>query len=211
MLRWAGLTWVELTLGVRTRNNGFLVAVMAGLAAVVSSLDRSSHLGGALSNRIGVIWMALLFLGMLETASGLLREELPSRLSLAIGSRLSVFWSKFCAAWMTLAGAAFVLVATTGLARAHVGGALVCVILGITGITAVGTLFYALALTTERAGPVLPVLIVPLELPILICGMETMQALWSGKDPALWIHGMMAFDAIFLALPMLFIDILWEV
>jgi ABC-type transport system involved in cytochrome c biogenesis permease component len=213
MRRWLGLTVAELQIGLRSRGNVLAMGVLAGLALVIESLSGGALVTAAAPHDIGVWWMTLMFLGMLETAMGSMREELPVRLLLSAESRLVVYWAKFVALWIVLMWAGLILMEGTvatmpGVPHQRI---LLPIALGVTGMTAINTLFHAMTSSLPRAIPLLPLLVIPLELPVLICGFEATARAWLGDTSSLWIHGLIAVDVIFLMMPLLMVDVLWEV
>jgi heme exporter protein B len=80
-------------------------------------------------------------------------------------------------------------------------GVLACLALGVLGLSAIGTLFAAIAVRTRAREVMLPLLMLPLVVPLFIGGVRTTARLFAGRplaDVAQWLNLMLAFDLLFL-------------
>ncbi len=80
-------------------------------------------------------------------------------------------------------------------------GVMACLALGVLGLSAVGTLFAAIAVRTRAREVMLPLLMLPLVVPLFIGGIRTTARLLAGRplaDVAQWLNLMLAFDLVFL-------------
>lgn len=169
----------------------------------------------------GIIWMAFLFSGMISVGRTFSRERPEDALSglvLAPGGRTAIFLAKVFMA--------FLLMVSMEILTSPVFFALfsqpwpgawglygLILVLGTWGFVEVGTLLAAISANVRGGEILLPILLMPLEVPVMICSVQATQAILSVpvKSPWLWIHGLMAYDAIFLAVPLVIYEYLWEV
>ncbi len=178
--------------------------------------DQGSRWGAA---RAGILWMGFLFAGMLSIGRSYAREsqeDTLTALSLAPGGRMPVFWAKLAVAFVamvTMEGVVVPLYAMLfNLPQSLLSGPLALVlVLGALGVVAVGTLMAAVGFNLSGHDTVMPILLMPLEVPVAITAVQATAQLWQHGDPWPWIHGLMAFDMVFLALPLLAYEFLWEV
>jgi heme exporter protein B len=168
----------------------------------------------------GILWMTFLFAGMIaidkifghETP-----EEAMTGLILAPGDRMAVYLGK-------LVSTLSFLLMTQGIATpiffalfnqpwpARAGMFAMILAMGAMGFVEIATLLSLVAVNLPGTGTVLTILLVPLEIPVLISGVQATSDVLGASvgSPWLWIHGLMAYDVIFLALPLMLYDYLWE-
>ena len=84
-------------------------------------------------------------------------------------------------------------------------------VLGTWAMTIIGTLFSALTVNLEMREVMLPVLVYPFLIPALMSAMTVTTAVLTGEsafgDNYIWIQVLVAFDVIFTALSVVFIDV----
>lgn len=169
----------------------------------------------------GILWMAFLFGGMISigrTFSREVPEDTLSGLILAPGDRMAIFLAKVMTAFLfmmmmeVVASPIFFVLFNEPWTGAW-GLYLLVLILGTIGFVGVGTLLAAMSAHLRSGEIILPVLLVPLEVPVMITAVQATTAVLSRPpgNPWLWLHGLMAYDAIFLALPLVIYEYLWEV
>ncbi|PSR34071.1 MAG: cytochrome C biogenesis protein CcmB [Sulfobacillus benefaciens] len=169
----------------------------------------------------GILWMAFLFAGMIgisRTYAHEVPEDTLTGLILAPGDRMTIFLAKLTTAFLFMMG--MEAIATPIFFslfnepwNGSWGPMILILILGALGFVELGTLLSAISANLKSGEMIFTVLLFPFEIPVLICTVEATQAVLSvpSGDPWLWLHGLMAYDAIFLALPLLLYDYLWEV
>ncbi len=169
----------------------------------------------------GILWMAFLFAGMIgisRTYAHEVPEDTLTGLILAPGDRMAIFLAKLTTAFLFMMG--MELIATPiffALFNEPWNGAwgslLLVLALGALGIVELGTLLSAISANLKSGEMIFTMLMFPFEIPVLITTVEGTHAILSqpAGNPWLWLHGLMAYDAIFLALPLLLYDYLWEV
>jgi heme exporter protein B len=209
----------DMRLEARQKDMGFLMLAFAMMETLVFGFALDS--GGRMQTDevAGILWMGFLFAGMLgivrlfgrETA-----EDVMVGMAMAPGGRLPVVMAKMAVAWVFCAATASIAT-SVDVAVFQVPGTRVSVIvvlvmlLGALGLASVGTLLSGLSLNLSGHEVLLPVLTMPFLVPVAIAGMEATGAAWRGGRPWPWIHALMAYDLIFMVLPLLLYEFLWEV
>lgn len=169
----------------------------------------------------GILWMAFLFAGMIgisRTYAHEVPEDTLTGLVLAPGDRMAIFLAKLTTAFLFMATMEFL---TTPMFFVFFNEPwngqwsllVLTLVLGGLGIVELGTLLSAVSANLKSAEMVFTLLLFPLEIPVLITTVEATTAILANPvgNPWLWLHGLMAYDAIFLALPLLLYEYLWEV
>jgi heme exporter protein B len=158
----------------------------------------------------GVLWVIFTFSGLLglhrsfgvETADRAIDGILASPVS-----REAVFLGKSLANLIFVIAVQLIaipaLVIFYNLSLGNVAAPLLAIaILAAIGITAIGTLFSAMAVNTRLAELLLPMLSLPFFVPIVIGAAQATAKLLSGRpvvEVAAWIKLLVAFDIIFVA------------
>lgn len=158
----------------------------------------------------GVLWVIFTFSGLLglhrsfgvETADRAIDGVLASPVS-----REAVFLGKALANLIFVIAVQLIaipaLVVFYNLPLGTVAGPLLAIaLLAAIGLTAVGTLFSAMAVNTRLAELLLPMLALPFFVPIVIGAAQATAKLMSGRpivEIAAWIKLLVAFDMVFVA------------
>lgn len=160
-----------------------------------------------------VLWVSVslaAMIGIIRPTSSELEQGAWETLVLYPGSREHLFWGKWAALTIVLAALLGALLPLVGIffnldlwtklpALFGVG------MLGIIGLTALGTLFSALLLHVRGRELLMPLLLLPASLPIILGGMRLMEAVLSGRPGGLWLRLVGVFDILFLLVaPILF-------
>jgi heme exporter protein B len=170
----------------------------------------------------GVLWVSYLFAGMLGIGRGFeheARDDALVGLLVAPGDRLAIFLAKLAVAFLYMFTMELVLLPIfLVLLGQGVAGALWLVVvtlaLGTAGFVGVGTLFAAVAANTRSGSVLLPVLLVPFGVPVLILATQATGGILNAFTPPVspwpWLHALMAYDAVFLGLPLVLYEFIWE-
>jgi heme exporter protein B len=171
----------------------------------------------------GILWLSFLFAGMLAVGRGFEHEtenEALLGLMVAPGDRLAIFAAKLTTAFVFMFTVDLVLSPVVfAFLNEPFSGSLVDYILvlalGSVGFVSVGTLFGAMAAQTRAAHVLIPVMLAPFAGPVVIFGVEATSAILrsggAGAAPWPWVYALIAFDVVFLALPLLLYEYVWEV
>jgi heme exporter protein B len=170
----------------------------------------------------GLVWLSYLFAGTIAIGRGFeheTQEDALTGLLVAPGDRLAIFLAKLTVAFLFMLAVEFVtLPVFFALFNQPAPASLLplglILMLGALGFVGTGTLFGAIAATT-RAGQVLvTVLMLPFSVPVLIMAVEATTGVLGVApvgSPWAWIHALMAYDVLFLALPLVLYEYVWEV
>lgn len=181
---------------------GVLVLLMLSFA-----FDPRTEVGQAAAG--GVIWVAIVFAGVLGINRSLLRETEQScmeGLLLAPVDRGTIYLAKTAGNLIVLLGAELVVVPVFILFfNLPFFGTIIrlapVLLLGLLGFAAIGTLFAAVSLRTRAREVMLPLLMLPLATPLLLSCVQASTALLRSDsigEVSNWLGLLFAFDVVFL-------------
>lgn len=219
MRKYWALAANDLRLELRQKDSGVLILAFGALQVLLLGFALGSRGTAWRVVEPGILWMGFLYAGMLSVTRMFARdmpEEVLTGLVLAPGGRMPVFLAKLSVTLLFMLATELVVTplytvffGTSGRAGLWPMGLVLA--LGALGIVAVGTLMAAIGANLSGHDLLMPVLLMPLLVPVAITAVEATGALWRGADAWAWIHGLMAYDAIFLGMPFLVYEFLWEV
>lgn len=202
---WA-LLWKDLRLEFRTKERVSSLFVLALLIVLVFVFALSPEQAQRPEVGAALLWVTLLFAGMLSLQQSFLIEQErgclsglllcpfdPGALFLAklLGNALFLVLVQAVVTPLTL------LLLGIGLSWSLLALPLV-LLLGIVGFSALGTLFAAIAVRTRAREVLLPLMLLPLLIPLLIAAVKVTGALLAGADwSGVWLRVLLAFDVIF--------------
>jgi heme exporter protein B len=202
------ILWKDLVTEWRTRTSfnaaAFLAALIVLLFGFALGPDRVT--AGAVS--AGVVWMTLLFAGVLTFNRAWEREIENGALEALVlypGDVRSIFVGKVLAnvVFLLAVGALVIVVAGIlyGLPVREAGPLLVVVfVLGIVGFVTLGTFYAAMASRLRAREVLLPLLLFPMLVPLLLAAVEATAALLTGDllgNAPQWIRLLIVFDVVF--------------
>ena len=169
----------------------------------------------------GVVWVALLFatvLGLQRAGHMESEEDSLQGVLLALHDRSALFVAKMVAQMLYLLG---VVVCTLPLCSiwfridftACIGAFGIVFVLGILGLSIVGTLFSIMVLHTRAHEVMLPILFLPVSIPLTIAAVYATAQLIAGKglkDIADYLALLSVFDIIFFMLSIMVFDYIVE-
>lgn len=186
------LIWKDLVVEVRTRERTLSMAGFTVLVGILFNFAVDPTLVRMQDIASGLIWMTLVFGGMLGVGrtfaleaeegafQGLLTSPVPKD-ALFLGKVVANFTLLFVVALLVLA----VFGLFFGLDYGHHPLALLGVLaLGILGFVALGTLFSAVSSGTAMGETLLPILLFPLLVPMMIYGASATGRLLAGRPVA---------------------------
>jgi heme exporter protein B len=215
------VAWKELLVERRSKEtlNGLLFFSLLLLFVFQFALgpDRE-RLGGVLP---GVLWLGFILSGLLALGRTFLVErehDCWEGLLLAPGDKSAIYVGKLVGNIALMAAveavllALFVLFFDIDLGRAFPALALV-VALGTVGLAAVGTLFAAMTAHIRAREVLFPVLLLPVQIPVLLAAVKATEALLQGEPLAAvahWVKLLAAADVLYLAVGVLTFDAIME-
>jgi heme exporter protein B len=186
------IVWKDLLLELRTRERIAAMGAFAVLAGVLFNFSTDTSLVRPQDIAAGLIWMTLVFDGMLgvgrtfhlESEDGALQGVLMSpapKDAIFLGKTISNFALLYVVALLVLG----VFMLFFGL---RIGSSplalLLALALGSLGFVALGTLFAAVSSGTRLGETVLPILVFPLLVPMVIYGAGATGRLLAGRPVA---------------------------
>lgn len=160
----------------------------------------------------GILWIAIAFAGTLALGRTFERErqsETLRALLLAPAPRPAIYVGKFLGIVVLLLGTTVLflpLIAYLFQAPlfAHPVWLAAILVAGVTGFSAVGTLFAAMLVRSRSRDVLLPVLLYPITVPVIIAGVRATAILLQPElDQAMlqfWLALLVAFDVVFVTL-----------
>lgn len=202
---WA-LLWKDVLLELRTKERVSSLFVLAFLIILVFIFALNPEQAQRPEIGAAVLWVALLFAGMLSLQRGFLIEQERGCLSGLLLTPIdasTLFLAKFLGNILFLT---IVEIIVTPIILLLLGSAWssslltlpLIELLGIIGFSSLGTLFSAIAVRTRAREVLLPVMLLPLLIPLLIASVKVTGALLAGEIlPEVWLRVLLAFDVIF--------------
>jgi heme exporter protein B len=169
----------------------------------------------------GVLWLGFILSALLALGRTFLLErehDCWEGLLLAPGDKSAIYLGKLganltlMAIVETLVLVLFVIFFDIDLARAFPGLALV-VALGTIGLGAVGTLFAAMTAHVRAREVLFPVLLLPVQIPVLLATVKATEALLLGEPlgaVAHWLKLLVAADIVYVVVSLLTFDVVLE-
>jgi len=215
------LVWKELLVEARGRETVLAGAVFALLVLVIFNFAFDLRVEDAAAVAPGVLWVTVTFAGVLGLGRAFARERDRHTLDgmlLAPVDRAALFVSKVVGTLTAMLVVEVVaVIAAIGLfnLRVDLGLLVASLLLGTIGLAGVGTLFAAIAAHTRAREVMLPVLLFPIQVPVILATVKSTGAAIRvpGVEPAdigPWLGLLIAFDAIFLSLSLLLFDYVIE-
>jgi len=169
----------------------------------------------------GVIWIALSFasvLGLQRTGQMENEEDSLQGVLLALHDRSALFIAKMLVQMLYLLMVMICILPLCGIwfhidLSACIGELCLAFILGMLGLSIVGTLFSMIALHTRAREVMLPMLFLPVSVPVTIAAVQATNQLFSGKslrDIADYLVLIGIFDVIFFTLALILFDYIVE-
>jgi heme exporter protein B len=217
MCQLRALIWKELLVEVRGRETVLAAAVFALLVLVIFNLAFDLRVENVAGVAPGVLWVTITFAGVLSLGRAFARERDRRTLDgllLAPVDRSAIYLAKvFTSVVSMLVVEIVALPAFIGLFNLVVDLPLLvlALVLGTLGLAGVGTLFAAIAAHTRAREVLLPLLLFPIQVPVILATVKSTGAAIRvpGVDPpeiSQWLGMLVAFDALFLGLSVLLFD-----
>jgi len=201
----------------RTREvtNTSLLFALIVLVVFSFSFDPTSEQTRVISG--GLLWIAIVFAGMLSLNRGFARELPNDALTGLLAAPLSpaaIYLGKvignalFMFLMELLVLPLFAVWYNVPVAR-HAAPLAAVLLLGTWGFAVLGTLLSAMTITARTRELMLPVLLFPLLVPLLIAAVEATTAVLAGqpwRNYQLWMKTMAGFDVIFTVASLLLVE-----
>jgi heme exporter protein B len=202
------VAWKDLTVERHTKANFNSIAFLGALILMLFGFALGADSAAMRAAAAGVLWLAVLFSGVLAFARSYqveLEGGALESLLLYPGARWTIFAGKLTANLVFVVLMEVVII-PVALALYHLPvpnqwPVLLAVLgLGTFGFVTLGTFYAAMASRTRAREVLLPLMLFPMMVPVLLAATEASNALLNG-DPmgnsGAWIRLLVAFDAIF--------------
>ncbi|MCA1645741.1 MAG: heme exporter protein CcmB [Chloroflexi bacterium] len=211
------LIWKDLLVEARSRETVLAGAVFALLVLVIFNFAFDLRVENAAAVAPGVLWVTVTFAGVLSLGRAFARERdcrTLEGLLLAPIDRSALYLAKVTTSVVSMLVVEVVaLPAFIGLFNLVVDLPLLilALVLGTLGLAGVGTLFAAIAAHTRAREVLLPLLLFPIQVPVILATVKSTGAAirMPGLDPpdlGNWLGLLIAFDALFLGVSVLLFD-----
>jgi heme exporter protein B len=211
------LVWKDLLVEARGRETVLAGAVFALVVLVIFNFAFDLRVENVAAVAPGVLWVTVTFAGVLSLGRSFARERDRRTLDgllLAPFDRSALYLAKvFTSVVSMLVVEAVALPAFIALFNVVVDLPLLILslVLGTLGLAGVGTLFAAIAAHTRAREVLLPLLLFPVQVPVILATVKSTAAAihMPGLDPpevAQWLGLLVAFDALFLSLSVVLFD-----
>lgn len=211
------LIWKDLLVEARGRETILAGAVFALLILVVFNFAFDLRVENVAAVAPGVLWVTITFSAVLSLGRAFARERDRRTLEgllLAPVDRSALYLAKVATSVLSMLVVEVVaLPAFIALFNLVVNVPLLilALVLGTFGLAGVGTLFAAIAAHTRAREVLLPLLLFPIQVPVILATVKSTGAAIRvpGQDPpdvGQWLGLLIAFDALFLGLSVLLFD-----
>lgn len=211
------LIWKDLLVEARSRETITAGAIFALLVLVIFNFAFDLRVEDVAAVSPGVLWVTVTFASVLSLGRAFARERDRRTLEgllLVPMDRSALYVVKVCTNLISMAVVECVSVpAFIGLFGVQVNLALIAasLALGTLGLAGVGTLFAAITAHTRAREILLPVLLFPVQVPVILATVKSSAAAIRvpGLEPpdiGQWLGLLAAFDALFLALSLVLFD-----
>ena len=211
------LIWKDLLVEARGRETVLAGGVFALLVLVIFNFAFDLRVENVASVAPGVLWVTVTFAGVLSLGRAFARERDRRTLDgllLAPIDRSALYLAKVVTSVASMLVVEVVaLPAFIALFNLVVNLPLLvlALVLGTVGLAGVGTLFAAIAAHTRAREVMLPLLLFPIQVPVILATVKSTGAAIRvpGLDPpdvGQWLGLLIAFDALFLGLSVVLFD-----
>jgi heme exporter protein B len=208
------LLWKEALVEARGRETVVASVVFALLVLVIFNFAFDLRVENVTEVAPGVLWVTVTFAGVLALGRSFARERDRRTLDgllLAPVDRSALYLAKAIASFGAMLVVEIVAVpAFIALFNVSVSFPLLIagLLLGALGLAGVGTLFAAIAAHTRAREILLPLLLFPIQVPVILATVKTTGAAiqvpgTTPTDVGQWLGMLVAFDALFLSLSVL--------
>jgi heme exporter protein B len=169
----------------------------------------------------GLLWLGFVLAGLLGLGGVFLVErdnDCWEGLLLAPGDKSAIYVGKLAANLLLMTLVEAVVLALFGVFYgidlfAVLGPLAAVVVLGTIGIAAVGTLFGAMTAQTRSRELLFPVLLLPMQVPVLLATVSATEVVLAGRplaEAAAWLKLLAAADTIYLVLGLLTFEFVFD-
>jgi heme exporter protein B len=209
----------DLRAELRAKETFSTMAAFGLLAVIIFGLAFDLRVPEAKMVAPGVLWVVILFTGVLglhRTFGAELDRGSLAALLLAPVDRSAIYFGKVVAHLVfMLATEAIILPVVLVIFDINLllPWILAGVLLGTFGYVSVGTLFGALTASTRARETLLPILLLPVMVPVFMAGVGLTAAVLDGRtldEFQRWLWTLVVYDLVFVTIAFLVFDLIWE-
>jgi heme exporter protein B len=211
------LVWKEFLVEARGRETVLAGAVFALLVLVIFNFAFDLRVENVAAVAPGVLWVTITFAGVLSLGRAFARERDRRTLEgllVAPVDRSALYLAKVISSVTSMVVVEIIAVpAFIGLFNVSVELPLLVLALGLgtIGLAGVGTLFAAIAAHTRAREVLLPLLLFPIQVPVILATVKTTGAAIhvpgvATPEVGQWLGLLLAFDALFLSLSVILFE-----
>jgi heme exporter protein B len=211
------LIWKEVLVEARGRETVLAGAVFSLLTLIIFNFAFDLRVENVAAVAPGVLWVTVTFAGVLSLGRAFARERDRRTLDgllLAPVDRSALYLAKVISSLASMLVVELVAVpAFIGLFNLVVDLPLLvlALVLGTIGLAGVGTLFAAIAAHTRAREVLLPLLLFPVQVPVILATVKSTGAAirvpgLDAPEVGQWLGLLVAYDALFLALSVVLFD-----
>ena len=213
------LLWKDLLIELRTRDVLASMLIFGLLTLTVFTFAFDLRTESVLLVAPGVLWVAILFAGILGLGRSYSHEREGGSLEgllLCPGDRSAIFVAKLLTNLVFLGLLEIVLLPIfsaffdVSVLKLDVIG---IILLGTVGFAAVGSIFGAMAANTRAREVMLPVLLLPILVPLIIGAVKATGVLMDGQpwsEAWTWVNLLIAFDVVYLVVSFILYEFVIE-
>jgi heme exporter protein B len=204
---------------LRAKESFSTMAAFGLLAVLVFGLAFDLRVPSAEMVAPGVVWVAILFTGVLglnRTFGAEIDRGSLAALLLAPVDRSAIYFGKVLAHLLFLLATELIILPVVFVVldvNIFHPWILVGVLLGTIGYVSVGTLFGALTASTRARESMLPILLLPVMVPVFVAGVGLTANVLDGRELAdfqRWLLILGVYDLVFVTIAFLVFDLIWE-
>jgi heme exporter protein B len=198
----------DVLIEMRSRANFNAMLFFAGIVLLTFSFalgpDRA-HLQAAAG---GLLWLAFIFSGLLAFGRAYTTESENNAfegLLLIAEARSAIYLGKLLAAMAVMLLIEIIVVPLMALLYSlnllsHAPALLLIGVLGTAGFASIGTLYGALTMSLRAREVLLPILLLPVTVPVILCAVKSTTLVLAGQfaDAGIWLELLAAFDVVFI-------------
>lgn len=204
---------------LRAKESFSTMAAFGLLAVLVFGLAFDLRVPSAEMVAPGVVWVAILFSGVLglnRTFGAEIDRGSLAALLLAPVDRSAIYFGKVLAHLLFLLATELIILPVVFVVldvNIFQPWILLGVLLGTFGYVSVGTLFGALTANTRARESMLPILLLPVMVPVFVAGVGLTANVLDGRELAdfqRWLLILGVYDLVFVTIAFLVFDLIWE-
>jgi len=215
----AAIVWKDVAAELRTKEAISSMFVFALLTIVIFNFALELTPVNTTDVAPGILWVTFTFASVLGLNRSFLREKdqgCLEGLMMTPVDRSALYFGKLLANWLFITVIEAITLPLFGVffnLPVLKWPILLITLLGTLGLTAVGTIFAAMAVNTRLRDVLLPIMLFPIVVPVVIAAVKSTGGVLNGRplsEVSHWFQMMIAFDSLFIAVSYMLFDYVLE-